>query len=623
MGNQTRGRLEKNNSDQDAVHFNSNIVPAFDPPVVQRLSEAQTAETASPESLQNNSTGQSLEPSAREILEPKFGHNFENIRIHSDTEADRLSQNFQAQAFTTGSDIFFRQGAYNPHSRDGLHWLAHELTHTIQQSVGPVSGTPNEQGVLVSDPSDSFEQAAEQTADTVMNSDTISPKSLGTRGSGGTLQRKALAGGDDAPVQAKRVSSFVGATIQRSDPPGATPAPGAPAPGTAPSAAPATWTPPFDLPAASKKYEAALRLIIMAQDLNELKESMGSLDKSQLESAVSGIQSLGNDMRSEDALTTDDVNKLEIVSVFAKTAADTGRQALSALISQALQSMFQADTGGMDNLQSDLDEEMRKSFKDGADPSRIAQIKSGMDAIGKYKGYADNVADWATKANSLLNSAKLKEYVEAFGKNSKKLGEGMKIVGQVLDAAKLITSLTTNQGPGQSANDIAKFEATLSGIDLVMGFAGAVPGLGQLWSGYYKPLTEACIKHMKYIFKMVDEQKRDLTLLEWETDQGKGRGPGGTPIIPALHMSAFPGGQSILNYMYPLVNGGGATMTPDVEQFFIAHKSLFNAGADSKDPIDTEWHFFKKDTSPNLVPWITKNASTVWAMLYGNMRKNI
>ena len=283
--------------------------------------------------------------------------------------------------------------------------------------------------------------------------------------------------------------------------------------------------------------------------------------------------------------------------------------------------MFQADTSGMDNLRENLDEEMRKAFLGGSDPSRIAKIKAALDAIGKYKGHADKVVEWATKANSVLSSAKLKEFLETFGKNSKKLGEGLKIVGQVLDAAKLITSLTSDQGPGQSANDVAKFEAGIAGIDLVMGFASAVPGLGQLWSGYYKPLTEACIKHVKYILKMADEQKRDLTLLGWMTDQGKGRGPGGVPIILPSLMSAFPGGQSVLNYMYPLVNGGTATMSADVEQFFITHKDLFNAGAEKNDSIDTEWHFFKKDTSPNLIPWITRNAGTVWAMLYGNMQK--
>jgi hypothetical protein len=290
--------------------------------------------------------------------------------------------------------------------------------------------------------------------------------------------------------------------------------------------------------------------------------------------------------------------------------------------------MLSADTGAADNIGKDLDEELRKAFLVRKDPNRITQIKSVMDAIGKYKGQADKVADWAKKANGLLNSAKLKEFLEAFGKRSKQLGDGKKYVEQVLNAAKVINGLMSDQGPGQAANDIAKFEAAIDGIDIVMGFAKAVPGLGQLWSGYYKPLTDACIKHIKYILRLQDEEKRDLTLFAWMTDKGKGRGPGGVPIIPPELSSAFPGenikiAQSVLNYMYPLVNGGQAVMIPDVEQFFIKHKGLFNAGADKGDEIDTEWHLFKKDTSPNLIPWITRNANTVWALLYGNMQKNI
>jgi hypothetical protein len=385
------------------------------------------------------------------------------------------------------------------------------------------------------------------------------------------------------------------------------------------------WKPPFDLPETSKKAEAAIRLLMMSQQLDDLKESMGDLDQSQIEDANKGIKALLEPMKSEGALTRDDVNQLEIASGFAKIAADSGRQAISEIISAALAQMSFADTSDMDKLQENLDEEMRKAFLQGTDTSRISQIKSAIGAIKEYKGHADKVAGWAKDANSVLKSAKLKEFLETFGKRSKQLDTGLKYVGKVLDAAKFIDGLLGDQGPGQSSNDIAKFETSIKGIDVVMGFASAIPGLGQLWTYYYKPLTEACIKHLKYILRLQDEQKRDLTMAGWVTDEKKGRGPGNVPIIPPPLMSAFPGGQSVLNYMYLLINSGEATMTPEVETFFITHKDLFNAGAEKKDEIDThkEWWIFGKTTSPNLISWITRNANTVWAMLYGNMQKNI
>jgi hypothetical protein len=67
-----------------------------------------------------------------------------------------------------GSDVVFRRGQYDPGSPSGQRTLAHELAHVVQQSQGPVDGTDAPGGIRVSDPSDRFERAAEQTADHVM-----------------------------------------------------------------------------------------------------------------------------------------------------------------------------------------------------------------------------------------------------------------------------------------------------------------------------------------------------------------------------------------------------------------------------------------------------------------------
>ena len=159
--------------------------------------------------LKNRGPGQPLDSNARDFLEPHFGYSFENVRIHTDTQADQLSKNFNATAFTTGTDVFFREGAYNPNTRDGMHLLAHELTHTIQQSQGPVSGTPNEDGISISDPNDSFEIAAEQTANTIMNSSAPSSNAPATE----AVQREANPE-EDEQLQLKPTSSTL-PTLQR------------------------------------------------------------------------------------------------------------------------------------------------------------------------------------------------------------------------------------------------------------------------------------------------------------------------------------------------------------------------------------------------------------------------
>ncbi|MEO1125070.1 MAG: DUF4157 domain-containing protein [Cyanobacteria bacterium J06639_16] len=78
--------------------------------------------------------GQPIVPKVREPLEEAFGADFSPVRIHAGAEGNHLSNVLQAKAFTTGPDIFFRQGAYAPDSPSGKHLLAHELTHVVQQS---------------------------------------------------------------------------------------------------------------------------------------------------------------------------------------------------------------------------------------------------------------------------------------------------------------------------------------------------------------------------------------------------------------------------------------------------------------------------------------------------------
>jgi len=80
-------------------------------------------------------SGQPLSRGIRAPMEQAFGADFGGVRVHTDTESDLLNRSIQARAFTTGHDIFFRQGAYDPRSRGGQELLAHEMTHVVQQNA--------------------------------------------------------------------------------------------------------------------------------------------------------------------------------------------------------------------------------------------------------------------------------------------------------------------------------------------------------------------------------------------------------------------------------------------------------------------------------------------------------
>lgn len=90
----------------------------------------------------NNSTGRGnpIPQKAKTEMEQGFGMDFSQVRIHTDSQAQNMSQDLGAQAFTYGSDIYFNSGKFAPNSKQGKKLMAHELTHVVQQR-GKVNST--------------------------------------------------------------------------------------------------------------------------------------------------------------------------------------------------------------------------------------------------------------------------------------------------------------------------------------------------------------------------------------------------------------------------------------------------------------------------------------------------
>ncbi|MEG4495438.1 DUF4157 domain-containing protein [Microcoleus sp. D3_18_C4] len=87
------------------------------------------------------SSGQPLEAGLQRSMGQAMGADFSGVKVHTDAQSDQLNQSIQAKAFTTGQDVFFRQGAYDPGSRGGQELLAHELTHVVQQKGAAVQSS--------------------------------------------------------------------------------------------------------------------------------------------------------------------------------------------------------------------------------------------------------------------------------------------------------------------------------------------------------------------------------------------------------------------------------------------------------------------------------------------------
>jgi Skp family chaperone for outer membrane proteins len=126
------GELEKPNKDASLTQLK---------PSLQAKGTGKSAPQGFEQRLnQHRGGGQPLPDGTRSFMESRFGADFGGVRVH---EAPQEAADIGAQAFTHGQDIYFNAGKYNPGSSSGKELLAHELTHTIQQTGGKLQRKTN------------------------------------------------------------------------------------------------------------------------------------------------------------------------------------------------------------------------------------------------------------------------------------------------------------------------------------------------------------------------------------------------------------------------------------------------------------------------------------------------
>jgi hypothetical protein len=115
---------------------------------------------------------QPLAEPVRHEMEARLGANLSDVHMHTGAAAQRSAREVGASAYTSGNHVVIGPGGADAHT------LAHELTHVLQQRAGQVSGVdsafsqpshPDGSGLLVSEPTDRFERAAEANAHRVMS----------------------------------------------------------------------------------------------------------------------------------------------------------------------------------------------------------------------------------------------------------------------------------------------------------------------------------------------------------------------------------------------------------------------------------------------------------------------
>ena len=138
-------------------------------PGLQRYAAGPAGPTTAPPIVDEvlRSSGRPLDPATRAYMEPRFGHDFSRVRVHSDAKAAESARAVNALAYTVGRDVVFGAGQYAPGTAAGRRLVAHELTHVVQQ--GEVADVPAVQARLdYAHPESAPEREADAASEAVM-----------------------------------------------------------------------------------------------------------------------------------------------------------------------------------------------------------------------------------------------------------------------------------------------------------------------------------------------------------------------------------------------------------------------------------------------------------------------
>jgi hypothetical protein len=130
------------------------------------------------------SPGQPLDANTRAFFEPRFGHDFSHVRVHTDAKAAESAQAVNALAYTVGHDVVFGASQYAPNSTLQRKLLAHELTHVIQQREPGV-----QKAATISNADDVHEREADRLAESVVSAQDVPVNINGSAASANTMFR--------------------------------------------------------------------------------------------------------------------------------------------------------------------------------------------------------------------------------------------------------------------------------------------------------------------------------------------------------------------------------------------------------------------------------------------------
>jgi hypothetical protein len=140
-----------------------------DKPSILRAESASASHSgskAAPDSVKHvlqSGGGRPLTQAQTGFFGTRLGRDLSNVRIHTGTHAAASARAIDALAYTVGPDIVFGDGAWQPDTAAGLHLLAHELVHVVQQGGHARPASQH----TVGEPGTALEREADRGADTL------------------------------------------------------------------------------------------------------------------------------------------------------------------------------------------------------------------------------------------------------------------------------------------------------------------------------------------------------------------------------------------------------------------------------------------------------------------------
>jgi methyl-accepting chemotaxis protein len=387
------------------------------------------------------------------------------------------------------------------------------------------------------------------------------------------------------------------------------------------------------------RAEAATYVRWVAVVLRQRGEDLGDEAQSVFEDLAAQTQARA-DQLGDGTLTAEDVAALnEFI---------TGVDGKAEATSRAILERFAAQIASFvsDDVQAQIDESADALLDGMAEQAHQAfigtnqdDLKAIGDVIDKAKALSSKVGEIVGKVHEIADYAK--EMSAAAGKVSEfagrvkdlnaKIGEQIGKAKEVYGLAHTLATATqlTNRSNGTAMmSGIQAFESGFKLADTVVGkLATNVPLFGKLWSEYYKPLTEMCIKQLRIIAKADEREGRELQVYFLMEGSSVSRDASGAPLLNPMIASQgyFPGGQAVFSYMWLLREGRAPALNGAVKEYFIAREDIFNAFPGEDDKLTDDWELFDPSTwsragrITNLDGWLARHAAEVWAMLYGDL----